>query len=107
MISSPDLPNAAMTQWIMYIQLFTFEVQHTPGTSHKVLDGLSCQLQAEDDSDFSDNDVDLEDGIKLVKVQSVETSDSEPMSLQVWEDLAKTRLSRKHGEIKALEMRWS
>src|SRR5258708_21947022 len=29
MMMTPDLPNAAMTQWITYIQLFTFEINYT------------------------------------------------------------------------------
>ena len=66
MMMSPDLPNAAMTHWIMYIQLFTFEVNHTPGTAHHVPDGLSHWPRAADDSDYSDGNVNVEDGIKLV-----------------------------------------
>ncbi len=31
----------AMTQWIAYIQLFTFEIQHNPGVMHQVPDGLT------------------------------------------------------------------
>jgi len=34
MMQAPDLPNAAMTRWIAYIQLFTFEIQHNPGVMH-------------------------------------------------------------------------
>ncbi len=41
MMQAPDLPNAAMTRWIAYIQLFTFEIQHKPGVMHWVPDGLS------------------------------------------------------------------
>ncbi len=41
MMKSPDLPNAAMTRWITYIQLFTFEITHTPGIAHHVPNGLS------------------------------------------------------------------
>src|SRR5260221_9326928 len=57
MMTSPDLLNAATTRWITYIQLFTFEVRHTPGAVHRVPDGLSHWPCAEDDSDYSDNDV--------------------------------------------------
>ena len=28
MVNAPDLPNAAMTRWITYIHLFSFEVEH-------------------------------------------------------------------------------
>ncbi len=34
MMQALDLPNAAMTRWIVYIQLFTFEIQHNPGVMH-------------------------------------------------------------------------
>ena len=66
MMKSPDLPNAAMTRWITYIQLFTFEITHTPGIAHRVPDGLSRRPRAADDSDYSDGDIDVEDGIKLI-----------------------------------------
>ncbi len=72
MMISPDLPNMVMTRWITYIQLFTFKVNHTPGMSHHVPDGLSCQPCAADDSDYSDGDIDVEDGIKLVKALPIE-----------------------------------
>ena len=72
MMSSPDLPNAVMTRWITYIQLFTFEVRHTLGVAHRVPDGLSCWPHAANNSDYSDDNVDVEDGIKLVKVFPVE-----------------------------------
>ncbi len=41
MMQALDLPNMAMTQWIAYIQLFTFEIQHNPGVMHQVPDGLT------------------------------------------------------------------
>ncbi len=41
MMQAPDLPNTAMTRWIAYIQLFTFEIQHNPGVMHQVPDGLT------------------------------------------------------------------
>src|SRR5260221_7595394 len=72
MMSSPDLLNVAMTRWITYIQLFTFEVRHTPGAAHRVPDGLSHRPRMANDSDYSDDDVDVEDRIKLVKVFPVE-----------------------------------
>ncbi len=28
MINAPDLPNTAMTRWIMYIKMFSFEIEH-------------------------------------------------------------------------------
>src|SRR5260221_1313382 len=61
MMISPDLPNAVMTRWITYIHLFTFEVNHTPGTSHRVPDGLPRLLCAADNSDYTDRDIDVYD----------------------------------------------
>src|SRR5260370_26890622 len=34
MVNAPDLPNAAMTRWITYIQLFSFEVEHVKAKKH-------------------------------------------------------------------------
>jgi hypothetical protein len=41
MLHAPDLPNAPMTRWLMYIQLFDFDLVHVPAEKHKVPDGLS------------------------------------------------------------------
>src|SRR5258708_40171874 len=99
MMQAPDLPNAAMTQWIAYIQLFTFEIQHNPGVMHRVPDGLSHRLPAEDDSDYSGDDVDIKDGIKVVKALPAKNSQLEykdrkqEESLQTEGYLARTRLN--------------
>ena len=77
MMQSLDLPNVAMTRWIAYIQLFTFEIQHKPGVMHQVPDGLSRRLPAEEDSNYSGDDIDIEDGIKLVKSVPWESSQME------------------------------
>ncbi len=72
MMMSPDLPNMVMMCWIMYIQLFTFEVNHTLGTAHRIPDGLSHWPHMADNSDYSDGNVDVKDGIKLVRVLPIE-----------------------------------
>src|SRR5260370_30327931 len=98
MMSLPDLPNAAMMWWTTYIQLFTFEPQHKPGVSHCVPGGLSHRPHADDNSDFSGDDIDVDDGIKLVKALPIEfklalKDDYEITNgVHIWEDLAKTRL---------------
>src|SRR5260370_17970860 len=113
MMKSPDLPNAAMTRWITYIQLFTFEVNHTPGTAHRVPDGLSCWLRAADDSNYSDVEFDVEDGIKLLKTLPVTVNminDDERKienGIQVREALSISKLKRLPGEVKVLECHWS
>ena len=49
-----------------------FEVQHKPGISHHIPDGLSQRLHADDDSEHSGDDIDIEDRIKLAKALPVE-----------------------------------
>src|SRR5260370_3905077 len=112
MMQALDLPNAAMTQWIAYIQLFTFEIQHNPGVMHQVPDGLSHMLLAEDDSDYSGDDIDIKDGIKVVKVLPAKNSQLEyedhkqEESLQTEGYLARTRLNCVPGEVKVMETEW-
>jgi hypothetical protein len=36
-----DIPNAIITRWIAYIQLFDFQVRHVPGKKHGAPDALS------------------------------------------------------------------
>src|SRR5260221_9897762 len=113
MMKSPDLPNAAMTRWITYIQLFTFEVNHTLGMAHRIPDGLSHQPCAADNSNYSDGEVDVEDGIKLVKALPVMVNminDDERKienGVRVREALSISKLERLPGEVKVLECRWS
>src|SRR5258708_31395533 len=103
MMISPGLPNAVMTRWITYIQLFTFEVNHTPGMSHHVPDGLSHQPCMADDSNYSDVDIDVEDGIKLVKelpieINLIEYEDQEIENcLLLCSDLSQTKIGRVSG----------
>ncbi len=112
MMISHDLPNAAMTRWITYIQLFTFEVNHTPGVAHRVPDGLSHQPRTVDDSDYSDEEIDVEDGIKLVQALPVEVNSIDygerivEDNVCVREALAQSKLEHVPGEIKALECKW-
>ena len=41
MINSPSLPNAPMTRWVAFIQLFSFELVHKPGKTFTMPDSLS------------------------------------------------------------------
>jgi len=108
-MKSPDLPNMAMTRWITYIQLFTFEITHTPGIAHCVPDGLSHRPHTADNSNYSDGDIDVEDSIKLItalpleiNVISYEEKEVEN-SLQMRETLPQSKLEHVLGEVKALE----
>ncbi len=71
MMQALDLPNVAMTRWIMYIQLFTFEIQHNPGVMHQVPDGLSHRPPVEGDSDYSGDDVDIEGQNQVGEINTV------------------------------------
>ena len=112
MMKSPDLPNMAMTRWITYIQLFTFEITHTPGIAHCVPDGLSRRLHTADNSDYSDGDIDVKDGIKLItalllEINAISYEEKEvENSLQTHETLSQSKLERVPGEVKALECQW-
>ena len=54
MIQHPDLPNAPMTRWLLYLSLFDFQINHVPAISHQGPDGLSRRRQVPEDSDESD-----------------------------------------------------
>ncbi|MBW0470033.1 hypothetical protein O181_009748 [Austropuccinia psidii MF-1] len=60
MINSPCLPNAPMTRWVAFIQLFSFELVHKPGKTITMPDGLSRRPQSEDEekekSDFDEEE---------------------------------------------------
>ncbi|KAJ3489617.1 hypothetical protein NLJ89_g11516 [Agrocybe chaxingu] len=56
MITSIDLPNAPSTRWLMYLQLFNFELKHVPAEKHLAPDGLSRRPPAPEDSDEDDTD---------------------------------------------------
>jgi hypothetical protein len=54
MIKSPDLPNAPMTRWVMYLSLFDFEINHVPAEKHLAPDGLSRRKRSAEDSEEED-----------------------------------------------------
>ena len=57
MIKAPDLPNAPMTRWVLYLSLFDFEVNHVSADKHTAPDGLSRRKRSPLDS----NEEDVED----------------------------------------------
>ncbi len=61
MIREPDLPNAPMTRWVSYIQLFDFTLQHVPAEKGKAQDALSRRPAAPDDSEESDGEAHLDE----------------------------------------------
>jgi hypothetical protein len=54
MANSPGLPNAAVTRWVAYIQLFDLEYKHISAENHKAPDGLSRRAHAAEDTDNTD-----------------------------------------------------
>jgi hypothetical protein len=56
-INTPGLPNAAMSRWVSYIQLFDFELEHVPATKHHGPDGLSRRPAADNDSINTDEEL--------------------------------------------------
>ena len=103
MLTNPDLPNAAMTRWIAYISLFTFEIKHAPGTSHRVPDGLSRRAKADDDSDYSDDEVDLR--VPEVEINFTELQNEEYAEEGAHEVL-NARMGRRFGKVRVLETKW-
>ena len=55
MINAPSLPNAPMTLWVAFIQLFSFDIVHRPGKSFTMPDGLSQQPLGDNKSDVGTN----------------------------------------------------
>ncbi|MBW0533472.1 hypothetical protein O181_073187 [Austropuccinia psidii MF-1] len=56
MINTPCLPMASMTSWVVFIQLFSFDLVHKPGKTFTMPDELSRRQEgeAEDESDRND-----------------------------------------------------
>ena len=82
MINTPGLPNAAMTRWISYIQLFDFELHHVPAERHAGPDGLSRRQRSADDSSDSDDDLQAdESGQFITGMRPMELEDYIPLDL--------------------------
>ena len=63
MINSPSLPNAAMTGWVSFIQLFSFDLVHKAGKTFTMPDGLS-RIPMNDDSD--DEGEEFDEDLKFI-----------------------------------------
>ena len=57
-----------MTRWITYIKMFSFEIEHNQAEKHKAPDRLSRRQKSDNDSDYSNGDIDADEGLKLVQV---------------------------------------
>ncbi|MBW0562754.1 hypothetical protein O181_102469, partial [Austropuccinia psidii MF-1] len=64
-INTPCLPNACMTRWVAYIQLFSFDLVHKPRRTFTMPDGLSRRPKGEDKEESERDDFnEKEDFIK-------------------------------------------
>ncbi|MBW0517428.1 hypothetical protein O181_057143 [Austropuccinia psidii MF-1] len=61
MIDTPFLPNAPMTRWVAYIQLFSFDLVHKPGKTFTMPDGLSRGPKGEDKEESESDNFDEEE----------------------------------------------
>ncbi len=118
MINALDLPNAAMTWWITYILMFSFEIEYHPAAKHQVPDRLSWWRKSDEDSDYSDGEVDVEEGLKIVQALSgdyeweyhqwvtprefLEQEYDPDKDARIWD----WRLDHRMGESLALEVNW-
>ena len=64
MINSPSLPNAPMTRWVAFIQLFSFDIVHRSGKTFTMPDGLSRRPCGKEESNRG---VDFDEEEPLVK----------------------------------------
>lgn len=64
-----DLPGAAVTRWLAWLRLFSFDVVHVPGEKNGAADGLSRRPPHEDD-DADEEDVEdmIEADLYMVSV---------------------------------------
>ncbi|MBW0463623.1 hypothetical protein O181_003338 [Austropuccinia psidii MF-1] len=51
MINTPCLPNAPMTRWVAFIQLFSFDLVHKPGKTFTMPDGISRRPKSSEEDD--------------------------------------------------------
>jgi len=104
-INTPGLPNAAMSRWVSYIQLFDFELEHIPATKHQGPDGLSRRPPDDNDSEDTENELEPDESghfitgprfldeihLNTSEIHSVNTA---RLILQPHEDLFEPRWSR-------------
>ncbi|KAL1938197.1 hypothetical protein VTO73DRAFT_11841 [Trametes versicolor] len=84
MIREPDLPNAPMTRWVSYIQLFDFTLQHVPAEKGKAQDALSRRPSAPDDSEESDGEAHLDEVLGYQGEYALDSSSLIPTSRTVF-----------------------
>ena len=55
--SAADIFDAFINCWIVWIQLFDFDILHVPDKKHQASNTLSQHSQAEDETDFNNSDI--------------------------------------------------
>ncbi|MBW0531542.1 hypothetical protein O181_071257 [Austropuccinia psidii MF-1] len=61
MINTPCLPNAPMTRWVVFIQIFYFDLVHKLGKTFTMPDGLSRRPKGGNEDESEKNDFDAEE----------------------------------------------
>ncbi|POW02507.1 hypothetical protein PSTT_11742 [Puccinia striiformis] len=106
MINSPSLPNAPMTRWVAFIQLFSFDLRHVPGKTFTMPDGLSRRAPSEDETpgqEFNEDESWIKPhpgfGVKEVNTLNLGVGGSPFEQEGVWDLLQKylTNLRRPNG----------
>jgi hypothetical protein len=67
MINSPSLPNAPMTRWVAFIQLFSFDIVHKPGKTFTLPNALSRRPISRDKEEFYEDQEDLDKEAPLIR----------------------------------------
>jgi hypothetical protein len=67
MINSPSLPNAPMTRWVAFIQLFSFGIVHKSGKTFTLPDALSRRPISSDKEEFYEDQPDFDEEEPLIK----------------------------------------
>ena len=66
MINSPSLPNAPITRWVAFIQIFSFDLVHKPGKTFTLPDGFSRRPILEDEEEYSRDNKDFDEDEPLI-----------------------------------------
>ncbi|KAI7943699.1 hypothetical protein MJO28_011227 [Puccinia striiformis f. sp. tritici] len=73
MINSPSLPNAPMTRWVAYLQLFSFTVVHIAGKAFTMPDVLSRVPLKNEEGRFEEaEELDVERRLLVAKTATVD-----------------------------------
>jgi hypothetical protein len=86
MINSPSLPNAPMTRWVAFIQLFSFDLVHKPGKTFTLPDALSRRPISEDEEEYYNDPEDFDEDEPVIKTCLQITTTPVSTELLEWEE---------------------